>query len=169
MPSPSTPTPTPASQTSRAAHPARLYRTLATAEMVTWTLLLAGMAGKYLLDLGDLGVRVGGSLHGLVFLSYCLVTVLIAVDRPWRLRSLVVGVGSAVLPYATVPFERHAERAGLLGSVWRLRTQAPDGLIERVVAAVIRRPVTGAVIALVAVGLVFAGLLALGPPWQWFS
>lgn len=56
--------------------------------LVTWTLLLAGMAGKYVFGLGQLGVTIGGGLHGFVFLAYCLVTVLVTVDQRWRLGAL---------------------------------------------------------------------------------
>src|SRR5699024_1890214 len=61
--------------------PSRLYRLLALAEMVTWTLLLLGMLLKYALQVTEVGVRIGGSLHGFVFLSYVVVTVLVAVDQ----------------------------------------------------------------------------------------
>ncbi|WP_232547294.1 DUF3817 domain-containing protein [Propioniciclava soli] len=151
--------------------PRTLYGLLALAEMVTWTLLLAGMAGKYLLrlgELGDLGVRIGGSLHGFVFLSYCLVTVLVAVDQRWPLRDLVVGLLSAVVPYATLPFERSADRRGLLAATWRLRSEQPAGAAEGTVAAALRRPLLAAALALVVVSVVFALLLAAGPPTQWF-
>lgn len=151
------------------AHPKRLYGALAAAEMVTWTLLLLGMLGKYALGLGDLGARIGGGLHGLVFLSYCLVTVLIAVDQRWGLGRLALGLGSAVLPFATLPFERHAERAGLLGESWRLHRESPATAHEHVVSAALRRPLPAVVAGALVVGLVFAGLLKLGPPTQWFS
>lgn len=149
------------------ARPARLFRALAAAEMVTWTLLLLGMLGKYVLDVGDLGVRLGGGIHGFVFLAYCLVTVMIAVDQRWRLRDAIVGLASAVIPYATVPFERSAERRGLLGQSWRLRSDHSRAPQEKVVAAAVRNPVLAAAVSLMVVTVVFGGLLFLGPPWQW--
>ncbi|WP_116111872.1 DUF3817 domain-containing protein [Austwickia chelonae] len=149
--------------------PARLYQVLALAEMVTWTLLLLGMAGKYLLDLGEVGSRIGGGIHGFVFLAYCLVTVLIAVDQRWSLRDLALGLGSAVLPYATVPFERYAERRGLLGQTWRLHTDEPGGSHERLVGLAVRRPVQAGLVGLLSVTVVFATLLTLGPPTRWFG
>lgn len=152
-----------------AKNPARLFTLLAQAEMVTWTLLLLGMLAKYVLHLGELGVRIGGSLHGFVFLAYVLVTVLVAVDQKWRLRDLIAGLASAVVPYLTVPFERSAMRRGLLGDTWRLRTQEGRGIAERAVALVVRRPVPASLVLLVAIVLVFSGLLALGPPTQWFN
>lgn len=154
---------------SLATNPARLFTTLARAEMVTWTLLILGMLGKYVLDLGGLGVRIGGSLHGFVFLSYALVTVLVGVDQKWRLRDIVVGLGSAVIPYMTVPFKRAARRRGLLGEQWRLRHHEGEGAADSVVRTVVRRPIPAALVSLIAVSLIFAGLVSVGPPTQWFA
>ncbi len=153
----------------RAGDPRRLFATVAAAEMVTWTLLLLGMLGKYVLGLGELGVRIGGALHGFVFLTYCLVTVLVAVDHRWHPGRLVLGLGSAVVPYATVPFEHSALRRGLLPRSWRLLAQPPRGPVEALVAAALRRPVVAAFVALVLVAAVFTGLLAVGPPTGWFA
>lgn len=149
--------------------PTRLYRALALAEMVTWTLLLAGMLVKYVLHGGEWLVRIGGGLHGFTFLSYCLVTVLVAVDQRWKFGQLVLGLGSAVIPYLTVPFERHALRRNLLGTTWLLRTDEPRGPLQKVVAAALRHPVLAAFIAVVVLAGVFTVLLSLGPPTEWFS
>ena len=123
--------------------PSRLYRLLALAEMVTWTLLLLGMLLKYALQVTEVGVRIGGSLHGFVFLSYVVVTVLVAVDQRWSLGRLAMGLGSALVPYLTVPFERWAHRKGMLGDSWRLREDAPRSFPEKVVALALRRPRSG--------------------------
>ena len=149
--------------------PSRLYRVLALAEMVTWTLLLLGMLLKYVLQVTELGVRIGGALHGFVFLSYVVVTVLVAVDQRWSIGRLALGVGSALIPYLTVPFEQWAHRRGLLGDSWRLREGPPHTLPERVAALALRRPVLAAVVAVVVVAVVFSVLLSLGPPTEWFS
>ena len=149
--------------------PSRLYRVLALAEMVTWTLLLLGMLLKYVLQVTELGVRIGGALHGFVFLSYVVVTVLVAVDQRWSIGRLALGVGSALIPYLTVPFEQWAHRRGLLGDSWRLREGPPHTLPERVAALALRRPVLAAVVAVVVVAVVFSVLLSLGPPTEWFA
>lgn len=152
-----------------ASRPDRLFRALAMAEVVTWTLLLLGMLGKYVLGLGEWGVRIGGGVHGFVFLAYCLVTLLVATDRSWGLGKLVSGWVSAVVPYATIPFERYVERNGLLESTWRLRSEAPSGGIEKAVSWALRHPLPALLTGVVGVALVFSGLLALGPPTEWFA
>ncbi|MCL6423738.1 DUF3817 domain-containing protein [Brachybacterium sp. JHP9] len=149
--------------------PRRLYRALALAEAVTWTLLIAGMLAKYVLHLGELGVRIGGSVHGFVFLAYCAVTVLVGIDRRWGAGRILLGLVSAVVPYATIPFERWIERQGLLADSWLLREEPARGPIESLAALVLRRPLLSALVILVLVALFFSMLLRLGPPTQWFG
>lgn len=149
--------------------PRRLYRLLALGETITWTLLILGMVLKYGLQVTELGVRIGGGLHGFVFLAYCVVTVLVGIDGRWGVGRILLGLGSAIVPYLTIPFERWAERRGLLGSAWRLREDQPTGPVESLVAIALRRPVLAGVVALVAVAVVFSVLVSLGPPTQWFA
>ena len=66
--------------------PRTLYRRLALAEMVTWALLLTGMFLKYVTKTTDLGVRVFGLVHGVVFIAFCLVTLLLWVNQRWTVR-----------------------------------------------------------------------------------
>ena len=148
--------------------PARLYRLLARAEMITWTLLLVGMAAKYTVG-ADWATRAAGGIHGLVFLAYALVTVVVAVDHRWPVRDLVLGLGSAVLPFCTVPFEAGAERRGLLDGGWRLLAADGAGPAERVVGWALRRPVAAVAVGLAVVVGAFVVLLRLGPPTRWVS
>lgn len=149
-------------------NPRRLFRTVAAAEAVTWTLLIVGMVLKYVTRTTELGVRVGGALHGLVFLTYVVVALLVHVDHRWPARTGVLALASAVPPWATLWFERWVEHPGHGGlrETWRLREggDPPRSLPERVVAAAVRRPGLAVLAALVLVAVVFAVLLLLGPP-----
>lgn len=149
--------------------PHRLYRLLAVAEVITWALLITGMILKYVLHVTELGVRIGGGIHGFVFLAYCAATVLVGVDQRWGAGRIALGLGSAVIPFVTVAFERWAERRGMLAEVWRLLTESPRTAAERLAAVILRRPVLSAVVILVLVAVVFTLLLQAGPPTQWFS
>ena len=144
--------------------PVRLYRLVARAEAVTWALLLTGMVLKYVTETTELGVQVFGMVHGVVFIAYCLATVLLSVDQKWPLSRLALGLVAAVPPFATVPFEAYAERSGLLGADWRLRSQAPSGLAERIASWLLRRPLQGLLVGLVAVAGLTGVALAVGPP-----
>lgn len=144
--------------------PRRLYRGVALAEAITWALLLTGMFLKYVTHTTELGVRVFGMLHGIVFISYCLATVVLWVDQKWPASRLLLGLGAAIPPFATVPFERYAERAGLLGDDWRLRSAEPQGPFESIASWLLRRPLQGAAVALVAIAGLTALALVVGPP-----
>jgi integral membrane protein len=144
--------------------PRSLFRAAAVAELVTWTLLIAGMVVKYGLDAGDWGVRIGGGVHGFVFLAYLVVTTVVAVNQRWSFGALVLGWASAVVPYATVPFEVAVARRGMLEGPWRRGAEGHAGFGDRLLFFVVRRPAVSIGIGVVAVALVFVALLAVGPP-----
>ncbi|WP_210439016.1 DUF3817 domain-containing protein [Nocardioides xinjiangensis] len=144
--------------------PRRLHRVVAVAEAVTWALLLTGMFLKYVTETTELGVRVFGMVHGVVFIAYCLATVLLWVDQRWPVSRLALGLVAAVPPFATVPFERYAERSRLLGDAWRLRSEHPRGPLETVTAWLLRRPAQGLLVGLVAVAGLTGVALLVGPP-----
>lgn len=146
--------------------PRTAFRTVATAEAVTWFLLIVGMVLKYVTRTTELGVRVFGMLHGIVFISYVLVTIAVAVDRRWPIGRLALGLFSAIPPFMTVWFERHAERSDDIEGPWRLRTggEQPTTLPERVLAWLVRNPALALVALVVAVAVLTAIALVVGPP-----
>jgi len=144
--------------------PLRLFRIVATAEAITWALLLTGMFLKYVTETTELGVRFGGMAHGVVFVAYVLTTVLVAVDQRWSTRRTLLGLAAAVPPFVTIPFDRYAERSGSLGERWRLTTESPGGALERPVAWLLRNPARGLATGLVAVAALTGLALLVGPP-----
>ena len=100
--------------------PRAVFRRVATAEAVTWALLLLGMVLKYGTRTTELGVRVFGLVHGVVFVGYCLTAVFVAVNQRWGARRTLLALAAAVPPFATVWFDRWAQRRGLLADGWRL-------------------------------------------------
>lgn len=146
--------------------PLRLFRAVAVAEAVTWALLLIGMFLKYVTGTTELGVRVFGMLHGVVFLAYCLVTVLVWVDQRWSVRAGVLGLVAAVPPFATVPFDRYAERRGLLDDHWHTSPETSTTAAERLVCWLLRHAGRGLLIGLVAVAVLTVLALLVGPPTQ---
>ncbi|XVX20832.1 DUF3817 domain-containing protein [Actinomycetota bacterium] len=147
--------------------PIALFRRVALAEVITWALLIVGMVLKYVTHTTDLGVRVFGLVHGVVFLAFVLTTLALWVDRRWTAGQALLGLASAVPPFMTLPFERWAEGRGLLAERWRLASEAPTTLAERVVAWALRSPVLAALAAGLTIGLTTAFLLWVGPPVPW--
>ena len=146
--------------------PRTLFPALARLEAVTWALLIVGMFLKYVTRTTELGVAVFGLAHGVAFVAYVLVTLVVWVDQRWPLRVAVGALVAGVLPFATLWVERRVERRGLVGHDWRLRPggEAPDHVGEQVLARALARPVVATVAGGVTVVLVTAVLLAVGPP-----
>lgn len=145
--------------------PRRLYTIVATAEAVTWTLLLVGMFLKYVTETTELGVRIGGMLHGIVFIAYVLVTVIVWIDARWSTKHGVVALVSAVPPLVTLWTERWLGREGQLADTWRLRTKGAAGTpLERLVSGALRRPGLAALALVVAVAVLTGVALLVGPP-----
>jgi integral membrane protein len=145
-------------------HPRSLLRTVARTEAVTWALLLLGMFLKYVTETTELGVRVFGMLHGVVFIAYCLTVVVVAIDARWRPGQALLGLVCAVPPFATLWFEKYADARGLGADAWRLRRSDPSRGLDRPVAWLVRNPLAGLGTGLVAVGVLTAVALAVGPP-----
>lgn len=143
--------------------PRGVFRALAITEAVTWALLLTGMFLKYVTETTELGVQVFGMVHGVVFIAYCLVTVLVAIDQGWSLGRFALGLVAAVPPFATLPFESYAERRGLLGGEWLSRHDSPTAR-ERAVCWLLRHHRLAAGLLLVAVAGLTGAALVVGPP-----
>jgi integral membrane protein len=143
--------------------PRSLFRSLAVAEAITWALLLFGMFLKYVSDTTELGVRIFGMVHGVVFIAYCLVSVIVAVDQRWSLPRAVLGLAAAVPPFATLPFEVYADRRGLLGTEWLSRPDSPTAL-QRTVCWLLHRYQLALGLLVVAVGILTAVAPVVGPP-----
>lgn len=146
--------------------PRTLYSRIALAEVVTWALLLLGMVLKYVTRTTELGVKVFGLVHGVAFIAFCLVTVLLWVTQRWTVREGVLGLLSAVPPFLTVWWERRLERRGRLDGGWRLGRDGdiPRNRAERVVAALLARPAVAVGIGIVAVVALTGVALLVGPP-----
>lgn len=152
--------------------PRRLYGILARAEMVTWLLLILGMILKYVVSAGDWPVRVFGLIHGIVFISYAFTAGLVGVNQLWKPRQIAAAVATAVVPFATFPFDRWLERRGMLTGSWR--RDATDDERDRsrasaLLRAFLRHPALLTVGMLAAVIAVVSVMLWLGPPTGWFK
>lgn len=146
--------------------PKRLFRTLAIAEAITWTLLITGMILKYGAGL-DAALTVTGAIHGFVFLSYAFTVLLVGVNQRWHVGLMALGVATAIVPYATIPFEIMLARRGRLEGDWRREPTehvADGSLVNRMLRWFLARPVLLTAVAAVGVAVVFAALLVIGPP-----
>lgn len=146
--------------------PARLYRVLAIAEAITWTLLIGAIIARALGAPGVV-VTIGGGIHGFVFLAYGATALLVAIHQRWHVGVALLAVASAVVPYATIPTEIWLHRTGRLDGAWRLdATDDPRDhrWFDRLVRWFLNRPWVLAALLVVAIVGLYVVLLLAGPP-----
>lgn len=146
--------------------PGRLYRVLAIAEAITWTILIAAIIARAVGAPGVV-VTVGGGIHGFVFLAYAATAVLVALNQRWHPGVGVLAVVSAVVPYATIPMEVWLHRTDRLRGDWRLdATEDPRDhrWYDRLMRWFLRRPWVLAVLLVVGIVALYVILLLVGPP-----
>lgn len=146
--------------------PLNLFRALAIAEAISWTLLIAGLILRATSGLA-IGVTIGGGVHGFVFLAYGATAILVAKNQRWGAGPTVVAIASAIVPYATIPTELWLHRTGRLAGPWRLNaTDDPrDGAWhDRLMRWFLARPWVLALLIAGAVVVLYVALLVVGPP-----
>jgi integral membrane protein len=90
------------------------FRILALAEAISWAGLLLGMFFKYVVVQNEIGVKVFGPIHGLIFVGYVLVTLMAVAPLKWDMRTTVLALLASIPPFGTVIFERWASKTGRL-------------------------------------------------------
>ena len=85
------------------------------AEAVSWIGLLTGMYFKYLgTPRTEIGVHIFGMVHGLVFLAFLALGLLVGRAGRWSVMTWVSALAASLVPLASVVFLRWAERSGAL-------------------------------------------------------
>ena len=146
--------------------PASLYRVLAIAEAITWTILISALIARAVGAPGIV-VTIGGGIHGFVFLAYGATAIVVAFNQRWSIGLGVLAVASAIVPYATIPMEIWLHRKGRLAGEWRVEeTEHPQDRTwyDRLLRWFLRH--AGILVALIIVAVVglYVVLLLVGPP-----
>jgi integral membrane protein len=93
------------------------FRLVALTETVTWVGLLTGMYFKYLgSPRTEIGVKVFGMAHGLVFIAFVVVGLLVGIAFKWTVSTWLLALLASIVPLASVIFVIWADRAGRLGA-----------------------------------------------------
>ncbi len=145
--------------------PKNLFRVLAIAEVVSWTLLIIGLILRWAAGL-DIATTIGGSIHGFVFISYGATAVLLTFHQRWPAGIGALAIASAVIPYATVPVERWLARTGRLEGGWmREVPKAPERRwYDGIMVWFLRRPWVFGALIVAAIAAVYVIALMIGPP-----
>lgn len=146
--------------------PAHLYRILAIAEAITWTILISALIARAVGAPGIV-VTIGGGIHGFVFLAYGATAILVAFNQRWSIGAGILAVASAIVPYATIPMEIWLHRSGRLTGQWRLEeSEHPQDRTwyDRLMRWFLRRAWVLVLLIVVAVVALYVVLLLVGPP-----
>ena len=152
--------------------PKSIYKFFATGEAITWGLLISALVSRALGDLIPHAVTIAGSIHGAMFLSYCVVAVLVGINQRWAFGRIAGAVALAIVPFATVPFDRRLLRQKALEGTWRIEPSddpRDKSFIDRLFRWFIARPVVLILLIGLVLPAIFAFLLFLGPPTEWFD
>jgi integral membrane protein len=89
---------------------------VALAEAVTWVGLLIGMYFKYLADpRTEIGVKIFGMAHGIVFIAFVIAAILVGRAMSWRISTWLWALVGSIVPLGSVAFLLWADRSAQLG------------------------------------------------------
>jgi integral membrane protein len=93
------------------------FRLIAMTEAVTWVGLLIGMYFKYLgTPRTEIGVKVFGMAHGLVFIAFVVAGFLVGLAVRWTLGTWLLALLASIVPLCSVIFLIWADRTGRMGA-----------------------------------------------------
>jgi integral membrane protein len=91
------------------------FRLVALAEAITWIGLLIGMYFKYLgSPRTEIGVKMFGLPHGVLFMAFLVAATLAGIAFSWRPGTWLLALLGSVVPLGSVAFLIWADRTGKL-------------------------------------------------------
>src|SRR5262249_31738721 len=92
------------------------FRFIAMAEALSWVGLLIGMYFKYLgTPRTEIGVKVFGMTHGLIFITFVVAGLLVGIAGKWSAGTWLLALLASIVPLSSVIFLIWAERTGKMG------------------------------------------------------
>ena len=92
------------------------FRLIALAEAVSWVGLLIGMYFKYLgAPRTEVGVKVFGMAHGLIFIAFVVAGLLVGIALKWTAGTWLLALLASIVPLCSVIFLIWADRNGRMG------------------------------------------------------
>ena len=92
------------------------FRLIALAEAVSWVGLLVGMYFKYLgTPRTEIGVKVVGMTHGLIFIAFVVAGLLVGIAFKWPAGTWLLALLASIVPLCSVIFLIWTDRTGRMG------------------------------------------------------
>lgn len=151
--------------------PKKLFNLFAKFEAVTWTLLISALILRTL-SINPIVVTITGGIHGAIFLCYAVTALLVGINQRWKPSLTGLALVLAIIPFSTIPLERKLNKGSLLIGSWRT-SESNDPRDKRWIDKSFRwfiaRPTFLLISLVLSLSAIFAFLLFLGPPDQWFK
>jgi integral membrane protein len=107
---------------------ARWFRLIALAEAVSWVGLLVGMYFKYVgTPRTEIGVKVFGMAHGLIFIAFVVTGLLVGIAYKWAARTWLLALLASIVPLCSVIFLIWADKTDRMGSAKAISAVAQPG------------------------------------------
>jgi integral membrane protein len=104
------------------------FRMIALLEAVSWVGLLVGMYFKYLgSPRTEVGVKVFGMGHGLIFIAFVVVGLLAGITFKWAAGTWLLALLASIVPPCSVIFLIWADRTGRIGATGSAAAVAQTG------------------------------------------
>ena len=150
--------------------PKAIFGTFALIEMFTWALLISAIVARETIGIAPNVFFIAGATHGFAFIGYSAPAVLVAVNQRWPITQGAIAVLLAIVPFATVPFEKYLEKRQLLEGDWRTEKSSnplDKTKFDQLFRWFINHPAILVLTLVVTVISLFTFLLWLGPPSEW--
>lgn len=150
--------------------PKAIFGTFALIEMITWAVLISAIIARETIGIAQNVFFIAGATHGFAFIGYSATAVLVSVNQRWPMLRGALAVVLAIVPFATVPFEKYLEKRQLLDGEWR--TEKSNNPLDKtkfdqLFRWFINHPAILVLTLVVAVISLFTFLLWIGPPSEW--
>ena len=150
--------------------PKAIFGTFALIEMITWAVLISAIIARETIGIAQNVFFIAGATHGFAFIGYSATAVLVSVNQRWPLHRGALAVVLAIVPFATVPFEKYLEKRQLLDGEWRTEKSSNPSdktKFDQLFRWFINHPAILILTLVVSVIGLFTFLLWLGPPSEW--
>jgi integral membrane protein len=150
--------------------PKAIFGTFALIEMITWALLISAIVARETVGIAPNMFFIAGATHGFAFIGYSATAVLVAVNQRWPLFRGAIAVLLAIVPFATVPFEKYLDKRKQLDGDWRTeksKNPSDNTKFDHLFRWFINHPAILVLTLVVGVIGLFTFLLWLGPPSEW--
>ncbi len=84
----------------------KLFRLAALSEAIGWSILILGILIKYYnLPGHTIALPIAGQIHGMIFIAYFMILLLIYSSLQWNLTKVLISFCAGVIPYGSLLFE----------------------------------------------------------------